>query len=155
MGVNTVGQNHELLLQELRLGVMSAARTMRVTLDHEASVVGKLTNTEREQKHLNPTSTMLEYSTKVRTCIMRGCLGQGHNEPLLGLSYDGSHYVYMAFPGWLMCDYHRDQVDISDLLDGNVWGKNGTAFDLVKQSFKNRNLHVPLRELTLIKWREA
>lgn len=99
---------------------------------------------------------MQEYSDHVRTCIMRGCLGRGYYEPTLGLSYDGATYAHMAFPGWLMCDFHHNQVGLEDLVDGQVEGKGGvTAFELIQNSFKKHDKKAPDRQYTTLSWKDA
>ena len=98
----------------------------------------------------------LALSDHIRMCYMKGCLGRGYWTPVLALSPDGIQYAYMNFGNWLMCDYHKDIIGLSDLVDGAT--HNGlSAWNQIQTAFAKRDVKAPIpeREFCKLIWREA
>lgn len=89
-----------------------------------------------------------------RTCHMRGCLGMGWWYPVISISPDGLQRAYMSMPHMLVCDQHKEDIELSDLVDGPM--SNGDrAFTRIQQAFVGQGKDAPQREFTTLIWRAA
>ena len=85
---------------------------------------------------------------------MRGCLGMGYWYPVISLSPDGLQRAYMPFPHLLMCDHHKEFIQIGDLVDGPMFDGGG-SWEHIQISFARSGLLAPQREFTNLLWRAA
>jgi hypothetical protein len=89
-----------------------------------------------------------------RWCHMRGCTGMGYWSPVLSLSPDGRQRAYMPFPHWLMCDYHRDNIGLDDLVNGPMFSGEG-AWERIQSAFTRSGKMAPQKEFAQLLWRPA
>ena len=89
-----------------------------------------------------------------RRCHMRGCMDMGWWYPVISLSPDGLQRAYVPFPHWLMCDHHKEYIELGDLIDGPL-GDGGMAWTRIQSVFRKAGRVLPQREYTNLQWREA
>ena len=81
-------------------------------------------------------------------------LGMGWWYPVISISPDGLQRAYLPFPHWLMCDHHKDYIQLEDLIDGPM--EDGTkSWIRIQAAFAQSGKQAPQREYTHLLWREA
>lgn len=110
---------------------MSVNGLTQHTLDHQAEIVQNF-----------------------RMCFMRGCTGRGEWSPLLSISPDGLQYAHIRFEHWLMCEHHKDNIGLEDLIDGPLnSGKSG--WETIQGALAKAGKDIPEREYTKLRWELA
>lgn len=91
---------------------------------------------------------------KFRKCHMRGCFAMGEFSPLISISPDGIQYGHMRFAHWLMCEYHRNNIGLEDLIDKPI-GDGRSGWEAIQAAFVRAGKDAPEREYTVLKWELA
>mgnify|MGYP003149102032 CR=1 FL=1 len=87
-------------------------------------------------------------------CYMKGCLDRGYWSPLISISPDGIQWAHMRFGHLLMCDHHKDYIDLNDLIAGPV-SSGMSGWSHIQASFAMAGKQVPEREFAHLKWELA
>jgi len=103
---------------------------------------------------INPTPSELATSHFIRKCFMKGCLEMGWWSPVIVFSPDGVNAAYRSFDVWLMCDWHKEQIGIDDLLIGSTTG-GLSGWEQVVSSFVRAGIPPPERQYTKLIWQPA
>ena len=95
-----------------------------------------------------------EYERYVRTCKLRGCLKRGYYQPWLYFSADALTWRVLKLTRFLFCEDHKRDIGPEDLITGKgLIGEN--VWTSIEGAFATHGLPVPLKELTLMEWRDG
>ena len=95
-----------------------------------------------------------EYEKKFRTCRMNSCLKRGYWQPWLYFSAGGEQYRCLKLLKYLFCDDHMKEFGLEDFISGKgIVGED--IWTNIEKSFVAAGRPVPLKELTLLEWRNA
>lgn len=73
---------------------------------------------------------------------------------MISISPDGIQRAYMPFPHWLMCDHHKEYIQLEDLIDGPM--SDGTqSWVRIQLAFTAQGRSAPQKEFTNLLWRPA
>ena len=103
-----------------------------------------------------PTQNQQEWSDIMRHCWFKGCRYRGSHTPVIALSSDGIKYVHQNAGNFLVCENHKNSIQLNDLIDGPTTYVNGTygnAFDRIVAAFLIAKKTPPLKEFTKLIWR--
>lgn len=78
----------------------------------------------------------------------------GNWTPVLSLSPDGLQRAYMPFPHWLMCDHHKEFIQLDDFINGPVFNGDN-SWVLIQNAFRRAGKMVPQKEYANLLWRLA
>lgn len=89
-----------------------------------------------------------------RRCHLTGCIGMGYWSPVISISPDGLQRAFLPFPHMLICDSHKDSIELSDLISGPLSDGQG-AWETIQGAFAQAGKDVPQMEFTNLSWRPA
>lgn len=98
---------------------------------------------------------MNEYERHIRTCRLKGCLGRGYYQPWFYFSADGENYRVLKLKRFLFCEEHMKSLGPNDFLSGDVQLAGKNMWGHIESAFAKAGRPVPLKELTLMEWRDA
>jgi hypothetical protein len=103
---------------------------------------------------LNSPDKQAEIIHNFRRCHLKGCLGMGYWSPVISISPDSLQRAFLPFPHLLMCDAHKDSIELSDLIDGPLYDGRG-AWETIQGAFARAGKAPPQKEFTKLLWRPS
>jgi len=95
-----------------------------------------------------------EFEQYYRTCVLRGCGRRAYYQPWFYFSADSEHYLVLKMTKYLFCERHKNVLGPHDFITGKgVVGED--IWKNIEDSFAKAGRPVPLKELTLMEWRDA
>ena len=91
-------------------------------------------------------------SDEFMKCRLKGCMYRAKWMPLLVLSPDGKKCMYQNFGNLMLCEYHKRNIGLSDIVDTPT--PHGiSAFQSIRNAFIKAHKLPPEREYTKLLWR--